>query len=365
MKKLISFFAALILVCGMFLIAPVNAAVEGQYLDQAFDNTGISTGSMTIFNYGRYQTFKPTADKIVSVDAYLKNQVAGKRLNVMIKKISDGSTVSDWTASVPFVGGNGWVTVAYTAPYVAVTPETEYGMYLSITGDTTTQWMYVNSNPYSRGAANGSGINDFHFRVYGVKNAAPAGTPAGQTQTGTSATNTSGKEVQVDPSVKVPILTHVVKNGTKTEAPITKDVKLNLNDSLEAFGTSFAGAKVVLFVSDKTFNATVDKDGNWSYKFIQKDLKAGTYVVQGQAQNSEGKGSEKANLFKIKINKYQASPLMNRIDSIFADWNIYYTVIPVGTLLLLLTLLVMVARRHQTEGKGKDKKKSEEKEIKK
>lgn len=366
MRKILNLLTTLVFWSSLFSFAPVPVYAAACPLDSQATGT---SGNVMIFSKTLRQTFTANGTKLSSIDIYLVNKTVGKQIALRIQNSSD-ATVAGAVPHTFTVGGSGWETFTFD-PQVQLTKGQIYKIAPSTNDPTNTaRWSYA-GNTYTGGNyedETGPKTNfDFAFQVFACTETTPPSALAGETQTTATSTSTTqsaaAATAPVDPSIKTPILTSIVKNETKTEAPIKKDISFNLNDSLEVFGTSFAGAKVVLFAGDKAFNATVDKDGNWSYKFNQKDLKSGTFTVAGQAQNTEGKGSEKTNLFKLKVNKYQGgSPILNRIDSLFADWNIYYTVIPVGVLLLLLILLVLVARRHQKEDKGKDKKKLREKE---
>src|SRR5512133_2423253 len=128
MKKIISSGLAALLL-GVFLLPlAAHAGVAGQYLDQKNEDTSVISGSMTINNYNRVQTFVPTVTKITSIDLYLKDKVPGNVLTVTVKKISDGTVVAAAAASVPFgqEGPVGWMTISYDQPFPTVVPCTEY-----------------------------------------------------------------------------------------------------------------------------------------------------------------------------------------------------------------------------------------------
>jgi hypothetical protein len=363
MRKLFSLLAGMFLMAGFFVSANTSAAVPGQYLDQAYEASIDTCGYAVVGNfdnYGRFQTFTPTVNKITSIEVYLKDQIAGKRLNIKVKKESDGSTVKDWTSTSLFVGGAGWVSVSYDSPFVAVTPGTTYGIYASITGDTQTKWAWNMGNPYAGGKFMGGAGEDAFFRVYGTKDQASGDTPA----TGTGVTDTSTSKyanLVTNASIKTPVLTAISKNGVTTKAPITEEVSLGTHDKLILNGTSFAGAKVVLYMSDKVADALVAKDGTWTYELEGSKLSSGTMAIQGQAiQGTEG--SEKAEFMKIKVLGVKTGSSSSD-KSWFAGWNIFYTLIGVGVLLLALLLLALIARRHQ-KGKTGEKPKQDKEEEK-
>jgi hypothetical protein len=342
MKKILGLLTAMFMMSSFLMPAYVVAGVAGQYKDQAFENTA-GVGFMTIgtqATHGRVQTFKPTANKITSIDVYLTNMKTGKELSLEIRKESDGSVVSSWTKSVPFTNQipTAWMTVAYEAPYVTVTPETEYGIYLEVIGDADAQWGYSGANPYARGQAKGFSGDDFLFQVWGVKDAVPA-------ETNVSAT------VVVDDSIKSPILVSAEKQGKDVELKKDKDVVLAANDKLVLSGTSFTGAGVAITLDDKEYTATVAPDGSWNYTISAFNLKAGTYTVKGQAYK-DGKGSEKVDLMSVKVLGAKVSTAVAPDRSWFAGWNIFFTLTGVGLLLLVLLLLSLIARRHHGEKTG-------------
>lgn len=346
MKKVMSFLTALFLAGGFLMPVSAVAGVAGQYKDQSFEDT-TGTGSMTVNNYGRAQTFKPTANKIIAVDLYLKDMTPDKILSVIIKKESDGTIVAPATASVPFTGQiqNGWVTIAYESPFVSVTPETEYGIYATITGDTQTKWSWKGGNPYARGQAKGFPEDDFLFSVWGVLDAVKA------TETKTAAI--------IDESIKSPVLVTVEKQGREVDLTEKKEIIMASKDKVVLKGTSFKGAKVVIFVEDKEYTASVTPDGGWEYSIDAYPLKEGTYTIKGQAIK-DTKGSEKTDLLTVKVLGVKANTATTG-NNLFTGWNIFYVLIPVGILLLALLLLALIARRHhQEKNEGKKEKKKEE-----
>ncbi|RJO61439.1 DNRLRE domain-containing protein [candidate division WS5 bacterium] len=105
----------------------------------------------------------------------------------------------------------------------------------------------------------------------------------------------------VDQAIPRPVLTGVKRNGKDLKMPMTEKsaVEINQNDLLELLGTSFAGAKIVVFIGDIAFETKANTEGKWSIVLDNKKIKSGEYSVQAQAQK-EGKGSEKTALFKLK-----------------------------------------------------------------
>jgi hypothetical protein len=356
MKRVMSFITALFIVSGFLMPAFVVAGVAGQYKDQSYEELS-GSGSTVVSQNGRVQTFKPTANKITSVDVYLKNMLSGKRLNITIKNESDGSVVAPAKASVTFTGQiqEAWITVAYDAPYVTVTPETEYGIYATITGDNQTQWAFHNTNPYTRGKAKDIGGDfDYLFQVWGTKDAAT-----------TVVTPAIAESLVIDDSIKPPVLVSAEKQGKDLEVKEGKDVVLAAKDKLVLKGTSFTGAGVAITIDDKEYTASVAPDGSWDYTINTHILKEGTYTIKGQAYK-DGKGSEKVDLLAVKVLAAKAATKAASDRSWFAGWNIFFTLIIVGLLLLVLLLLSLIARRHhmdKTGGTKNDKKAEKEDEV--
>lgn len=358
MKKVFSLFATALLLCGFLMPAMTSAGVEGQIKDQYYDDTSSFGGAMVVgpSTYNRAQTFRPTVSKITSVDVYLTDQLAGKRLNLMIKKESDGTIVSNWHSSTNFVGGNGWVTISYDSPYVSVVPETEYGIYLAITGDLQTKWAWKNGNPYTRGMLKGFLDNDGLFVVMGIPPASvPAVTNSGSEQTESVVGGTT-TAIAVDASVKEPVISYIVKDKVRTDAPFKKDIIVGKGSDITLYGTSFAGAKVAIFIDEKGYEATVGPDGNWSYKANLSALEGQIYAVTAQAQNTAGKGSAIVELAKLKVVVPVGTGKAEKLSGWFVGWNIFYILVPVGLLLLILLLLALITRRHHQEAKKEEEK---------
>lgn len=213
---------------------------------------------------------------------------------------------------------------------------------------------------------------DFDFATYGYTYTPPSNPPSNppsgnQTGNNSTTTTTGGTDssklttataVPEDPSIKEPVLTFIEKNEKKTDAPITKTVSLGKKDKLKAVGTSFAGAKVAVFIGDQGYNADTDASGNWSINLPVDKLKEGEQAIQGQAQK-DNKGSVKKEMFKVKILGAKTGSGNNATKSLFGGWNIFCTLTAVGLLLLVLMLLLLIAKRHKD---GLSSKKLEKKE---
>lgn len=142
----------------------------------------------------------------------------------------------------------------------------------------------------------------------------------------------------VDKSIKAPVLTSVKKNGK--EIKFDKLVEINEKDSLEIFGTSFAGAKIVIFISNIAFETTASPDGKWRIVTDNKKVKTGEQNVQAQAQK-DGKGSEKVTLFKLKKTETKSVQLKDERNS---KYKILFFVL--GTFILIFLVGVLINFRH-------------------
>jgi hypothetical protein len=143
----------------------------------------------------------------------------------------------------------------------------------------------------------------------------PSNTPSGESTApgDSSPSTTTAKPVSaskpaseatapVDSSIQAPVLTSVKKNDKEIKTTLKEGVsslEINQNDSLELIGTSFASARVVVFIGDIAFESTAGADGVWSVILDNKKVAYGENQVQAQAQK-DGRGSEKVDFFKLK-----------------------------------------------------------------
>ena len=140
------------------------------------------------------------------------------------------------------------------------------------------------------------------------------------------------------------------KNGEKKDAPISDEIKVSSNDKLIIAGTSFAGASVAVFIGEEDYKAETDTNGNWTFNAPISKIKDGSYTVQAQAQTAEGKGSEKADLFKLK--KEENKPVAaTQNPSIWQKILTTYFPYVVGSLIVLLlaltTLLYYLTKKRE------------------
>ena len=307
MKNYLCLIVAAFLV-GNFLFPLVSyAGVEGQYLDQK--NEGPSKvgdfeplGAVT-------QTFIPTVTKITAIELYLENQTAGDTLSVALKKY-EGPIIAPAIASTPFVGGNGWVTISYDAPYVAVTPTNRYEIVPTINGSNATKWSWTSGNLYTHGQALGTVGNDrdFLFRVYGTKiTASPTSSTAVVSQPTSNAATAVTKETAVpsstapvDANIQAPVLVRYDINQKPFSPPTDGVVRLAKGDKLKLAGTSFSSAKVIVFVGAKRYIADIVESGIWEVEINIESLNEETQTIKAQALKGD-KGSEIVDLLKVSL----------------------------------------------------------------
>lgn len=139
----------------------------------------------------------------------------------------------------------------------------------------------------------------------------------------------------VDASIQAPVLTSVKKNNEEVNLSEGSTIEINQKDSLEILGTSFANAKIVVFIGDIAFETTADAEGKWSVVLDNSKVNISEYTVQAQAQK-DGKGSEKTNLFQLK--KVETKTVATKSEK--KNYNTVFIVFGVlGAVLLLLILI--------------------------
>lgn len=148
----------------------------------------------------------------------------------------------------------------------------------------------------------------------------------------------------VDASIQSPVLTTVKKNGKEIKTTPKERVgslEIKQSDSLELVGTSFANAKVVIFIGDVAFETTANTEGKWSTVTDNSKLKTGEYSVQAQAQR-DGKGSEKVTFFKLKVAEVKVAQTKEQKQS-NARTNLF---VALGIVLILFLIGVLINIRH-------------------
>lgn len=365
MKKFISLTLTTIMVCGLFIssLTPVRAALGVK--DQA--NEVYSSGyyqNLTGTNYG--QSFMPTKNRISRISVYLREEVTGSGITITLKDHTSGDTIM--TTGHRLDGLDGWESFSFDSSPVEVTPEHRYAIYITA-NNSSVAWSRSNTNAYDRGNIMhfGSPIfgDDYMFIQEGfdysppAEDDPPASQPSDQSNTQDStvadtedeALKANDVKTEVDASIEAPKLTYIKINEEQIDTPIEGEVEALGGDTLTVFGTSFAGARVVLFVGDYAFSNLANQDENWEILVDFKDLEFGNFEVTAQAQQVESsKGSEIVDFFTFN---YKEKPKvattlekeLNLWEKLIGPWQ-YYTY---ATLLALLIVLLLIL--HQTQKK--------------
>lgn len=305
MKKLLTLAVFISMVIGVFGsfgsgLNLTQAGVAGSVLDQSYE---AHIGSTVINSFAdRVQTFRPTKNRIVSVEVSLANRQPGHTITLQIIDEGTGAVVGTESHQMTNPPGDAWETFAFTSPFVTVTPEARYGLKLSV-NDPATQWYYGN-NGYARGYFKVNASFDADFRVYGLTvDAPPPATPPADTSGQPSATpslNQNATTVPVDESIQKPVLTYIEKNSEKKNAPITEEIQIKSSDKLLMVGTVQPGYKVVVFIGDSAYFAETDTNGKWTFTAPISGLAEGVHTIKAQTQTVDAsKGSEKTDLFKL------------------------------------------------------------------
>lgn len=120
----------------------------------------------------------------------------------------------------------------------------------------------------------------------------------------TPSVSAAAAEKPVDASIAAPTLSYVTADGKKTNAPVKSTINISNGKILEIGGKAFDGAGLSVFIGDKAYQTTADKNGLWSVKINTSNLALTTFAVSAQAQDaSKNKGSEKVTLFSLKVAK--------------------------------------------------------------
>lgn len=353
MKKTLILLIAVSLLAGILGIYPnigKSAVMEGITLDQKNEQPIQGLG-MTISNYGKGQTFKPEFNILTGVEVYLMNRMEGGQIMATIKN-SNGQTVATSEVGTMVQAGlapNTWETLNFASPYGPLIPGQTYQVILTCLLNNQTSWGYNLGNHYANGQAVG-GANpaseDFLFRTYGKLESASlsADHPA-------AGSTPSQNQVSVSQNIALPTLSYVLKNNEKIEAPIEKVVLIKEKDKLKVFGKSTAGYSVVLFTDSDNYSGTVDKNGEWSIEIDTDKLTGDKEItIQGQAQTPEAKGSEIADLFKVK--KITEKPVTKTeprtfLQKLLTDYFLYLVAALVVLLIGLTVLLYYLTKKRE------------------
>lgn len=214
--KLVKLFAIIfILLISISWTSPVSAGVTGQTLDQE-NSTLPWVDCSQIDALNRSQTFKPSLNRIISVDLYLAARANNAEITLTITKDSDGSTVGQATSQLSGGPNETWETFAFSDPFVTVTPEASYSLNL-LSSEDQTRICYTN-DLYSRGYYRTVPTTDWLFKIYG-KNVAD---PSGSTSNSTNPTSTSTKPSAISApnnlqaTYKDPLTVNLIWNKSST-----------------------------------------------------------------------------------------------------------------------------------------------------
>jgi hypothetical protein len=295
LKKVVNalFLAALIL-----LPLKALAGVEGQQVDQS-NETNSLVGCATLYNYNRYQTFKPMLNRVLSVDAKLSDRKIGTNATLTIKKVSDDSVLKTETHSLT-VAGDGIETFSFDDPFVTVTPEESYSMTIS-TNDTQTKWCY-SDDTYARGQASIGSNRDFVFIEMGKlvetsSDSTPTSTPADQSSSTQATTTTTTTTTESDFSVS---LTYILLNDEKISPPISNLEVIN-GDTFVVYGKSDKNINVKISYGDIDTTTKSDATGVWSITIPTEDLAHLDYTFSAKADNSASLNLDPTELFAFKV----------------------------------------------------------------
>lgn len=297
MKKMLSLLTAGIVLVGFFGFGLLNAA-DGSILDQSYEViTMLGYGKVGYHGHG--QTFRPTMNRISSINVYLTNRTPDS-ITMTIQNPATKEIIGTDTHALTFAGDAAWETFSFT-PSLVVQPETEYVMYLSSNVDNETRWMSSDGAPqYTRGFAvlvDDVKPYDRLFREYGKNVTEAAATPVVAPPAQTTTTTTTTTAIA---AVQPPVLTYVMNGDKRVEAPLKEDLSVTTDAKVILYGTSFKGAKVTVIVGNVSKLAETDADGNWTFTVDNSLLVEDSVSVSAQAQDSNDKDSAVVALAKLK-----------------------------------------------------------------
>lgn len=357
MKRIISTITAVFLIGG-FMLSPAKTVLA---FDQGTSCDAYPSGEPMMFLNGIKQYFKPAQNHITKIAITTTNDNEGK-WRFSLKKFKNTTVYSTIIDNAATGGG---VKTHYLYGFDETVSSGYYFLHVeNISGAVSGIWYHSrNANCVPDGYAfwdNTAQPYDMDFLTFGYNATTPPAPPSSppateETQTtgttSTSVTSTSdlamATPLSEDPSIKEPVLTYIEKNGKKTDAPIANIVSFSKKDKIMAVGTSFAGAKVAVFIGDQGYFADTDTSGNWSINLPVDKLKEGEQSIQGQSQK-DGKGSVKKELFKVNVLGAKTGSGNSAVKPFLAGWNILWTLGGAGLLLLVLLGLLFVARKRKT-----------------
>lgn len=365
MKKFVTLITALFMMSSFFISSP--AAATDSQVDQSCN---IVDGNTTIWRpNGISQYFKPTLNRLTKVAVKVKTNPGEPANYTLAVKNSLGNAIYSQDFSLD---SNGEVVSIPTNVFDAkVTVGSTY--LIQLTGVNHLYWAYTNNTScdqngyaYYDGTAQSK---DMDFYTYGY-NAIQASVPPEpvitnpESPTGSSGSQTASSTapaakatMPVDTSIRKPELKAIEKDDKNVTVPVKDKVSITNKNKLKIIGTSTPGTSVVIFVGDTAYNTTIDKNGTWLVSLDGSKIKVGEYSVQAQAQK-DGKGSEKADLFKLSVSKAKAVVQSTAAKKSF-NMNKFY----LGGLITILVLLCVLLYLEDTRLKNL-KKKSKPKKIK-
>lgn len=186
MKKLLMVSLAIV----FLLVSPSVglAGISGQSLDQA--NSALPwLDCSQISNLNRAMIFKPSLNRITSVDLYLAARANGAFITLKIMRESDSSTIGETTLELSGGMSETWDTFSFSEPYVAVTPEDTYSLNL-LSSEDQTRICYTGNN-YARGFYRGLPDVDWLFKTYGINVSTATATTTSQASSSSSGSSAS------------------------------------------------------------------------------------------------------------------------------------------------------------------------------
>jgi|GEM_PF-2368158 len=226
------------LFCGLVaIVAPSYslAGIEGQVDDQTNQILNY-IGCMTIGNNNRAQTFKPSLNRLLDVEAMFSDKVSGTQITLTIKKESTGETIGTSTHSLT-VNGQGWEPFTFDEPFLTLTPEESYGMYFTA-NDNDTKWCY-GGDTYARGQAKGFPEYDFVFVEVG-KNVATASSSSTASTAAATTASTASQTTSVKKSSSASA-SSVSSGASASDTAVTTDANLIATAETASINQDIAG----------------------------------------------------------------------------------------------------------------------------
>ena len=334
MKKLLTIF----IFSGLLLsfAPPILAYTDSE--DQSNSSVATDGNSFPIDNSAKVgQSFTPSLNKLTKIILPLRN--AKGNIKVEIINYQSNASLGSVTNNFPTKISNlSWQTFIFSTA-LNVAAGTKYVM--KVFGDDEVRWYLSTSPNYSKGTTilynpNNTvveyGQYDMGFKTYGynyiasypgigninipnigtdtqgqpASNGQQSNTDTGEqgTSSGNSSSSTSTAETlkaEVDESIGVPTLSYLFKNNELIDMSVKNEISISLQDNLKILGKAPAGMKVMVFMGEVAFSNKANENGDWNVNIENKILKEGTYQIEAQTQNENGKGSKIVKLFDLKV----------------------------------------------------------------